>query len=262
MLLLVHMTLMKAQAVRGIIPAAVAAEGTVAVFDNQAGLAKEKHASLSCFAENPYLLKELGSQGFALILPVKIAVVCLSYRRYGYALFLQEKTGFSLSRQFGRLLSAAVQLDHLGTQMGDVYGSRQAFAFEAGIHCRLQKDLLLAGHIFNLNHARIVAYNDERYPVVSRFGLAYTPGTLQARIELSKNVFSPPELIMGLDCQIQGKAKIWTGFCPRPMMFCFGFSLRFGGINTLFASEWDPLLGCSPGIGLEYELTKPKDDKK
>jgi hypothetical protein len=157
----------------GLSNASVTLTDIYAAQNNQAGLAGIKKISGAFFYENKFLVRDLSFKGACAAVPVKSGVLGISVNSFGGKNYSENKFGLAYSRNFGEAISAGVQMNYLGTFIGEGYGKSNAFAVEAGIQARLIKQLFIGAHIFNPNRAKIADYNNERASTIMKLGLRY-----------------------------------------------------------------------------------------
>jgi hypothetical protein len=221
---------------------------------NQAALGFLKCPQAAAAYENGFGLKELQLAGFCFALPSPhsgtFGIYCSSLGNLSYQ---ENKCGLSYARKFGSRFSAGVQLDYLGTRIGEGYGARNTATAEAGILVIVVKGLRLGVHLNNPGRQRLASYNDERYPTTLRAGLLYSssPHVLLA-LETEKDNLHPPLFRCGIEYSHGEFFHVRAGISTNPLLFCFGFGFRKGSMLMDFSSSWHEVLGISPGIGLGY----------
>ncbi len=236
--------------------AAVADIGLWQAFHNQAGLAYIEKLSAGIFNQTPFLLNELSTRGAAVALPVENSgVFALSLSYYGYNLYNEKKAGLAYARKFGDKISAAVQLDYLGTSISEGYGSRSNFTFEAGVRAELLPNFFLGAHIFNPIRAKLADYNDERIPAVLKAGFAYQPSDkILLSIESEKNLDEKNIFKAGIDYHIVKILYLRAGIATNPVLTSFGIGLEFESFRFDMAASYHQQLGYTPNVSLTYQL--------
>jgi hypothetical protein len=231
------------------------AEGLCSAFGNPAGLAAVRTMTLGLYTCRPYLLKELEYKSLCLSIPVRTGALALSYMVYGYNLFKKEQAGLAFSRRFGRTFSAAVQLDYLSVRMPEPYGALNDLAYNAGFLCKMNKVLTFGGH-FNKSTKINSPGNEEVYPSSICFGMACNiSNQMCLHADISKEIYNKPDLGFGFTYQDE-KTRIGLVFSPDPICAGFYVGIKTGNLVVVLLSAWDPRLGYSPGIDIEYSLRK------
>lgn len=238
----------------GVGGASVAYADLWSAFNNQAGLTGVKQFSAGIFNETPFLLNELSTRGIVLALPVNNnGVFGLSMNYYGYNLYNEKKIGLAYARQFSEKISAAVQLDYLGTSIGEGYGSKSVFTFEAGMRAELLPDFFLGAHVYNPIRAKLADYDDEKLPAVFKAGLCYIPGDkVSVSIECEKNSDAKNVFKAGVDYHIVKILFLRAGISTNPVKSAFGIGLDFDSFKFDFAASYHQQLGYTPHVSLTY----------
>ncbi len=227
------------------------------IHHNQAGLTGIKNFSAGIYYENRFGLKNLGLKAGAIVLPTKSGVFGLSMTYFGYSQYNESKIGLAYAKSFGEKFSAGVQLDYLSTHIAENYGSQSAIAGEIGLRFQINKNLCIAGHIFNLNRAKIAKYNDERIPTVARLGLSYAfSEKIIVTAESEKDIQYNPVFKAGLEYHPIDMLYFRTGISTNPVLNAFGFGLVFKNFKLDFATSYHQTLGFTPQFSIIFNTTK------
>lgn len=223
---------------------------------NQAGLAGVKTISGGVFYESRFLLPELGLKGGAVAIPVGEGTFGLNISSFGYSKFSESKYGLAYARNFGEKFSAGIQMDYLHVRIGEEYGSKGAFAVEAGVQAKLTDELTIGAHVFNPNRAKIADYEDERMPTIMRVGLNYEfSDKVFVVLETEKDIDHKPVVRAGMEYQPAEILYFRIGVASNPFLTSFGFGLNIKEQFKLdFATSYHSTLGYSPQISLSYSL--------
>jgi hypothetical protein len=228
-----------------------------AIHHNQAGLTGIKNFSAGIYYENRFGLKELSLKGGAVVLPTKSGVFGLSMTYFGYTQYNESKIGLAYAKGFGEKFSVGVQLDYLSTHIAENYGNKSTVAGEIGLRYQINKNLCIAGHIFNLNRAKIAAYNDERIPTIARLGLSYAfSDKVLVTAETEKDIQYNPVFKAGLEYKPAKVLYIRAGIATNPFLNAFGFGLEFKNFKLDFATSYHQTLGFSPQVSIIFNTTK------
>lgn len=131
--------------------------------NNPAGMACWRDFSLGLSYENRFLMKELSYYNCATVLPLNIGTFGLSFSRFGYSQYNENKLGLAYARAFGPHLRLGVQIDYLAVKFSEDYSTRRNATFELGLQSDITEKLTLGAYVLN----------PIRTPTVFRFGLAY-----------------------------------------------------------------------------------------
>ena len=140
------------------------------VHNNQAAMAFCNQAAIGAYFENRFMIRELGYQAAAIVLPTRYGSIGANVLFNGDQNMNQLMAGFCYARKFGEKFSAGIQVDYMQTFLAEGYGLHQALTFEGGILAKINKELSFGAHIFNPVSARLATYNDERIPTEMNAG--------------------------------------------------------------------------------------------
>lgn len=234
--------------------AAVATSDIWSTFHNQAGLAGIEKATASVNASQGYLLRQTSIAAIAAAYPTKLGTFALSYSRFGYGLYNENKAGFAFAKKFGEGLRIGAQANLNSIALGENYGKRTIATFEVGVQTKLMKNLWLGAHFYNFSRTKINTI--EKVPIIVRFGLLYNFNTnVNASIEYEKNWTSKPLFKAGLEYKMVKELSLRVGINGGVNVSTFvgaGYQLKQFRIDA--ACAFDQKLGTSPNISLSYVL--------
>ena len=243
----------------GLSNASVTLSDIYAAQNNQAGLSGIKKISGAFYYENKFLIRDLSFKGAMLAIPVKIGVFGVSVNSFGGKNYNENKIGVSYSRSFGEILSAGVQMNYLGTFIGEGYGNSSAFAVEAGIQAKLIKNLFVGAHIFNPNRAKIAEYNNERAPTIIKLGLRYQfSDKVFLCTEAQKDISVNSVFKAGIEYQIIKDFYLRGGVSTGPVQNSFGFGYHAKYFRTDIAASYHQSLGYSTQIAFSFQFGKDR----
>jgi hypothetical protein len=228
------------------------------IHNNQAGLTGVKNFSAGMYYEDRFGLKNLSLKAGAIVLPTKSGgVFGLSMTYFGYSQYNESKIGLAYAKSFGEKFSVGIQLDYLSTHIAENYGNRSAVAGEIGLRYQINTKLCIAGHIFNLNRAKIADYNDERIPTVARLGLSYAfSGKIIVTAESEKDIQYDPVFKAGIEYHPIDMLYFRTGISTNPVLNAFGFGLEFKNFKLDFAASYHQTLGFTPQFSIIFNTVK------
>ena len=233
----------------------------VAVYDfwalshNQAGLARQSHATGGFYFENRYLTKEMGLGAAAFAFPAASGVFGLSVTYFGYSQYHESKLGLAYARTFGDRLSAGVQLNYLYTFIGEGYGRTGNLAAELGVIYELLPRLQIGAHIFNPTRAKVATFNQERIPTIMRMGFAYSfSDRVLLSFETEKDLDREAVFRVGIEYGITETIYLRGGVGTQPTTNAFGFGMALGNLRIDLATSFHHVLGYSPQASLIYEF--------
>lgn len=225
--------------------------------NNQAGLAFFDKSAAGIYFENRFLAKELGYQSAAVALKTAYGMLGATLGYSGDANFNTMKAGLAYGKKFGSRFAAGIQLDYIGTALGEEYGKRSNITFEAGVMVKLTDQLMFGMHAFNPIHAKISDFNNERIPVIINGGLGYTfSNKLLLTAEAVKNSEHDMEFRSGAEFRFSKMASVRAGVTTNPFRYTFGFGLEMKSLSLDLSSSVHQQLGYSPQVSLQYTFGK------
>jgi hypothetical protein len=230
--------------------------------NNQAGLGFLKNPVFGAYYENRFLLKQLSTSAFAAALPIKRGAFGLTYTGFGYSAFKETKVGLAYGLSLSDYFSVGVQLDYLNTRIADIYGTAHAITGEIGFQGKLSKNVIVAGHLYNPNRAKITNYNNEVIPMQLRLGIQYIFSKKVFVItEAEKGSYSPINIKAGVEYAPVKEIYIRAGGASNPAQASFGMGVNLKSFKVDLSSAYHSVLGFSPQIGLSYTIGKNKDEE-
>lgn len=230
-----------------------------AVQQNQAALASLKNPEAGVFSQIVYPNSNVLMNAVAVASPFKYGVISGAFTRLGFKnLYNESKYGIGYARQFGKSISAGMQLNYLSTFIGDNnYGKRGTIAVEAGFTAEVIKNLKLGVHVYNPTRSKTAQYNNERIPTIIKMGLQYTfSDKVFTSLEVEKDIANKPILKIGAEYHIAKEIYVRGGLSTNPSLNAAGFGIELKKFNLDFAAAFHPQLGVSPQVGLRYRFEK------
>ncbi len=224
-----------------------------AAHNNQAGLADLKNIEAGVYYENRFLLKELSFKSLTLVFPTETGVFGLDMSSFGFSLYNENKFGLAYSKRLFKNISMGIQLDYLNTHIAENYGNKGIMTFEGGINAQINKQLILAAHIYNPLRVKLSDYNDEHLPSILKFGILYKPiEEINLCAETEKDINLKPVFIIWIVCNITISIYIRTGISTNPAINAFGFGFEYRKLKLDFSSSIHQTLGYSPQFSISY----------
>ena len=243
----------------GMAHASICVNDVWAVQHNQAALANLKKQEVGVFSQIVYPNSKVLMNAVAVASPFKYGVISGTFTRLGFKnLYNESKYGLGYSRQFGKAISAGMQINYLNTFIGDNnYGSRGTVAVELGFIAEVIKNLRIGVHIYNPTRSKTAQYNNERVPTIIKMGLQYTfSDKVFTTVEVEKDIANKPILKIGAEYRIADEIYLRGGLSNNPSLNAAGFGIELNKFNLDFAAAFHPQMGVSPQIGLRYKFGK------
>ncbi len=238
---------------------AVASRGLWALQNNPAGMANLDQFSFGLYYENHWMLKETAFKSAALAIPVKFGCLGVSFNQFGSSKYSENKFGLAYAKDFGQYLQIGLQLDYMLLNIGSDYGKQSAVTFELGIQSQVTDKLRLGTYIFNpVNIALRQSINQERMPIVFRFGMAYQfTKDFVGQCEIEKNTdHEGVSLRGGLEYEALKDFYLRAGLQTNPGLLTFGlgYEIKFARIDV--AAQLHEALGAAVQIGMIFNIGK------
>ena len=232
---------------------AVCEQGLWALQNNVAGIATLEGWHFGLYYENLWLLKETAFKGAGITRSLHgIGCIGLSFSQFGGSGYSENKLGVAFARSFGSYLQMGLQLDYLLLHWGEGYDSRGAFSFELGIQSQVTARLRLGVYLFNPIQSRWKTLNEDRLPIVLRFGLAYQftedfVGQLDVERDNSQRGI---HVRSGFEYVIFKKCRLRAGVQLNPNVFCFGVGYEWRGFHFDVSAQLHQAIGASIPLGI------------
>lgn len=224
--------------------------------NNQAAMAFYKPSFAAGFYyANAFMIKETSLTAGALVYPTKTGTFGFTVNSCGYPGFNTKKIGIGFGKKLSGNFSAGLQLDYINIYIGDNYGSRGFFTFEAGVFAQATDKISVAAHVFNPVRVKIADYNDERLPVVMNVGLTWQASpNLTLAAEAESDITNKLIVKTGVEYKIADVVYARLGISDNPNIFSFGAGVHLGNFRIDFSSSMHQVLGYSPQFSLTYEF--------
>ena len=225
-----------------------------AYFNNPGATADIDKFSVGLSYENRFLLKELQSQGLAIVMPLKVGVLSVGGHMYGYREYRSYKAGAGYSMKLSENLFAGVQLNYQGLSLNANYGTKSSMTAEAGIYAKLSQKWKLGITVFNVGRAKLSNYEDDRFSTVMRFGSAYKfSQKINLAVELEKDLDYKLRFKSGVEYQLVDNFFIRGGFATAPIELTFGIGYKLKQIQLDLGSAYHQILGWSPHFSILFQ---------
>lgn len=226
-----------------------------AVQNNVAGIAGLEKPQVGAYVENRFGIRAFTTVAFTAVYPTgRYGSYGLSISRFGDELYNQQHLGFGIAHKLGQF-SLGAKLDIWQITVKG-YGSRQALALSVGGQAEIVPGLYFGAHAYNLNQAKLAAFEDERLPTIMKAGLSYRPyHKLLLAIETEKNIDYDASLKAGIEYQIiEDKFTLRSGFITQTNTLTFGAGFRARQLYVDYAFGNTTHIGSSHHLSVAYQF--------
>ena len=222
-------------------------------FNNPGAVGNAKELTVGISYENRFLLKELQSQSVAAVIPLKVGSISIGGQMFGYRDFRSYKGGVGYGMQLGEMFYAGAQLNYMGIQLNNAYGSRNGFGGDLGVLGKVTESWLIGFSVANLFRSKLAEFQDDRMTTLMRFGTSYKLSD-KALItgEVEKDIDNPLRFKAGVEYKPQKQISLRGGVATAPVELSFGLGYLTKLISINVGSSYHQLLGWSPHFGLIY----------
>ena len=235
----------------------VCEQGIWALQNNPAGLAGLKGWHFGLYYENQWMLKETAFKSGAVAKAIEgIGCLGVSVNQFGSDSYSESKIGMAYARDFGPYLHIGLQFDYLLLHWGGDYPNRGAPCFELGMQSQVTERLRLGAYLFNPFQLKLKTLNEERLPIVLRFGMAFQlANDFVMQCEMEKNSERTGiHLRGGFEYTLFNAFSLRAGAQFNPNVLSFGLGYTIQSIQVDAAAQLHQLLGASIQIGLGYHI--------
>lgn len=223
--------------------------------NNPAGMADYQFVSCGLSYENRFFMKELSLYNGAFVMPLKIGTFGLSFSRFGFEKFNENKLGLAYARAFGPYLKMGLKLDYLWFKFSDEYAKRRTATFELGIQSDVTKDLCIGVYIFNSINVKLKTIHNERIPVIFRFGLSYkVTKDFLATTEVEYDSDSGLDYRFGLEYNTLKDFYIRVGVRTNPATACVGVGYSLNRVVIDVSATMNQHTGVSFQSSLIFKI--------
>jgi len=225
------------------------------VNNNQAGMAFYNKTAAGIYYENRFLINEMATQTGAVTFKTGFGMLGATVGYSGDANYNTTKAGLAYAMKFGNRFAAGVQLDYIGTTLGEEYGKRSNITFDIGIMVKITDEFTFGAHTFNPIHVKLSDYNNESIPSTLNAGFSYTfSDKLLLTAEAFKNSEYPMEFRTGAEYKFSRVAYARIGLSTNPARYTFGFGLEMKRLTLDLSSSIHMQLGYSPQASLQFSF--------
>ncbi len=237
----------------------LAVYGQWAILHNQAGMARQKGITFGIEGHQRFRMSEMTQTSLSVTGETPFGVWGVSFSRFGFDLFHENRTGLGFARNFGPDLSVGLQLNHTSINAGEGFGRSSTLGVEAGFIYEIFPDIYFAAHLSNPWRAGYKTkeglQTKEHNPTIFRAGMArsFSPHLLIA-VAMHKRLDYPPQWRAGVEYLLGNHFSARIGISTPPVQNTFGFGIIYGALEINLAATHHYILGYTPHVGMVYSL--------
>ena len=227
-------------------------QGIWSTLNNPSGLAGAEAFGAGVFYKNRWLLRELATRGFGLVLPAKdFAVLGIGYQQTGYTSFKRQQAGISVARRFGSSVSAGFRFEMLALHIDEDYGNANVFTMTAGVQIKLTAQLRWGMSVFNPSQPKINDVLKERLYATYKTGISFVPGEhAEWNIQVTKTGNTKELVTASINYHISKRIGFTAGVSGGAEPVFIGFSFISSRFEIATVTSYHELMGFSPQLTL------------
>lgn len=227
--------------------------------NNPAGMADYPIFGVGLSYENRFFMKELSFYNTAFVLPVKFGTIGLSFNRFGFENYNENKLGLAYARVFCPYLKMGLKLDYLWFKFSNEYEKRRSATFEFGIQSDITQDLCIGVYIFNPINVKLKTIHNEHIPIIFRFGISYNVtkdflATSEVEYSTDKNM----DYRFGLEYNALKELYLRVGLHTNPATASFGVGYTIDHVTIDISATMNQHTGVSFQSSLIFKIKEPK----
>lgn len=221
---------------------------------NPAGIAELKRPMIAVAYEKHFLDAEVSTQNAVFAVPFRRNVLGVSFERYGFSEFNEQKVGVCYAKRFGDSFSMAIGLRYYQQNISQ-YGSAKAFSIEVGFQLKVTNEFTIASHIANPNQSRYNNLQGSILPAKLSLGGSFIfSDRLVMIVDVRAHLKYPPEGMTGIEYNIIKWFSLRGGVSVNPIKQYTGFGISYNKLQVDVSVASHPSLGYSPQVALGYEF--------
>jgi hypothetical protein len=232
------------------------------VASNQAALTKLNRASVGVYSEKRFMLKELGFDDAALVIPTRSGNFGLDARYFGFSDHNEMQLGLAYARSLGSKIDLGVQFNYYAVRIAG-YGNASSVNFELGTILHLTDNVNAGLHVYNPLGSKLGKNGEEKLASTYSFGLGFEPSqNFFFSLELAKEEDKPPNVNAGLQYKFLPQLLARGGISTATSSMYLGIGFEWRSMRLDATASYHPELGISPGIMLLVPLSPKGESEK
>ncbi len=227
-----------------------------ATFNNPANLTQIKSPSIGINHHLLFSNSGLSQSAFGAVYTEKFANYGLGVSAWGYPNFKSSQISAAAGKKLNEQWTLGVNLAYTSFNLGDgYYGKQQYLKTGIGTVIQLPKKIKVGVYLQNIHRPKLLYNSKERDETFIKVGLCYAANK---DIEVSTEAFQQlnQKLIVrvAMDYKYKEKFYVRCGISDNSSygQFSFGVGQKLKKMQWNTSTNWHPLLGFSPQMGVNY----------
>jgi hypothetical protein len=241
--------------------ASVTNSNTWSVFNNAATLTDIREINGAFSFDMFQQMPSMKTLSFAAVAPVlKEGTGGIKLFKSGDEIYNEQVLGLALGHKIGNV-SLGLNADYFQVNIKN-FETKSTLIISFGGKVQLSKTLFLGAHVYNMNLAKMAAYQDERVPTIMKGGLSYRPfDKLMVSAEVVKDIYAKPDIRAGLEYKIIENLPIRVGINTLTNAFFTGIGISMRDFTLDYSIATRQVFGTTHSITLNYRIRKLKNSK-
>lgn len=222
--------------------------------NNMAGLSQTESFSVGIFAENRFLLKELGLQAFALNIPFQNKSGLGLYAiRFGGTSYSELKFGISYGKHLFQAISVGINLNMYRFSVSELALNQQLVSCELSLSYNATSSLSFCTRVVNPFYYRLGSVMNEQLWRMIQIGMSYSiSDEVTTYFQVDKRNDTRVNLKLGIEYNVTPSFRIGAGLNSHPTNSFFGFGLMVSKFVIEISSCWHQQLGIYPQFSITF----------
>ena len=231
---------------------ALADEGSVT--SSVTALSRLKSNMVSVALRQDFMTEGMGYAAIAAALPTTAGNWTAAFTHYGNNDYGEQRLSLLYALPAKGPLTAGVGLHYLHSATADLhYTANNLFTFSAAMCYSPSKEFVIS--LGTYNPIAVKLNNGVRTPALFSLGASYRLlNELLAAAEVEYSLKSYTSLRMGLQYSFLDNYSVRAGFNTQPVIYSFGFGIRWRHILIDVAAQFHNVLGLTPNLTLLYSF--------
>jgi len=221
---------------------------------NPAALANQKQTGL-CFSYlRPMNIGEIATVYAGGAVPTAMGTWAASYTHYGNKNYYEQQASLDYALRVAKTIYLGIAFHYMNAATSDPYYDPQhVLTFTVSMQYTPSDQLCIGARIYNPTAVTIHNETAMHTPAIFNLGISYLLASeLLATAEIEKNFYHPSTLRAGLEYTFLDICHARIGIATNPIIYTFGFGLKYGHLALDLATQVHNALGWIPLISMNY----------